>query len=391
MRRETAALADAIATFVCERLYDARLVPTLRAFRETGGSVKTLEAQLEAECSDFEPELETQLATRARRLREVALAAAIERTLGRTFGIGANGTLAVSASDLSRGSPGGLGTSLGRELGAAVGAAVTAGVSLVVATISGGFGHHLGAAILVGLLHTTGPVAFLIGGLGGLGVAAAGWYMGREQLAQSMKGWSLPRPIARFALRDGALARLSVQGREQCGSAVRERLDLNSGRWCRGSPRRSGRSCAPRCPSRARPVEEILMSEVEFTDYLGIRTLGMQDGAFVLELDLERRHMSRAQRVHGGVLFSLLDTALGRAVIERTAPGRGCATVELKINYFRPVQFGTVRASGRCVQKTKSLAYAEGDIVNGEGKLLARATGTFFITQTMEQPERERV
>jgi uncharacterized protein (TIGR00369 family) len=73
------------------------------------------------------------------------------------------------------------------------------------------------------------------------------------------------------------------------------------------------------------------VSDVEFTEYLGIRTLGMQDGAFVLELDLERRHMSRAERAHGGVLFALLDTALGRA------------------------------------------------------------TGTFFLTDTIRQPDRERV
>ena len=134
------------------------------------------------------------------------------------------------------------------------------------------------------------------------------------------------------------------------------------------------------------------MSDVEFTDHLGVRTLGVQpDGCFALELDLEPRHMSRAERAHGGVLFTLLDTALGRAVIELLPPGRGCATVELKINYFRPVQHGTIRASGRCVQKTRSLAYAEGDVVNAEGKLLARATGTFFITDTMRQPDRERV
>ena len=133
------------------------------------------------------------------------------------------------------------------------------------------------------------------------------------------------------------------------------------------------------------------MSELEFTQSLGFRTVGMQDGAFVIELALERRHMSRAERVHGGVLFALLDTALGRAVIEELPPGRGCATVEIKINYFRPVQYGTVRAAGRGVQKTRSLAYAEGDVVNEEGKLLARATGTFFLTETLRQPDRERV
>jgi len=133
------------------------------------------------------------------------------------------------------------------------------------------------------------------------------------------------------------------------------------------------------------------MDDPEFTDYLGFRTLGVRDGAFVIELDLEPRHMSRAARAHGGVLFSLLDTALGRAVIEELPAGRGCATVELKINYFRPVQKGTIVATGRCVQKTRSLAYAEGDIVNAEGKLLARASATFFLTDTLQQPDRERV
>lgn len=133
------------------------------------------------------------------------------------------------------------------------------------------------------------------------------------------------------------------------------------------------------------------MSDLEFTESLGFRTLGMRDGAFLIEVALEPRHLSRAERVHGGVLFSLLDTALGRAVIEELPPGRGCATVEIKINYFRPVQHGVLRAAGRCVQKTRSLAYAEGDVTNEEGKLLARATGTFFLTDTLRQPERERV
>jgi len=130
---------------------------------------------------------------------------------------------------------------------------------------------------------------------------------------------------------------------------------------------------------------------MDFTAYLGIETRGLVDGAFVLELALEPRHLSVAERAHGGILFTLLDTALGRAVIAELPAGRGCATVELKINYFRPVREGRLRASGRCVQRTRSLAYAEGDVVNEEGKLLARATGTFFLTDTLRQPDRERI
>lgn len=130
----------------------------------------------------------------------------------------------------------------------------------------------------------------------------------------------------------------------------------------------------------------------EFTSTLGIETLGVQsDGSFHLALDLGPLHMSRADRAHGGVLFTLLDTALGRSILSSLPDGRGCATVEIKVNYFRPVQHGRITAIGRVKETTRSLAYAEGEIVNAEGKVLARASGTFFLTDTMRQGERERV
>lgn len=130
---------------------------------------------------------------------------------------------------------------------------------------------------------------------------------------------------------------------------------------------------------------------LEFTAYLGMKTLGMVDGAFTIDLELEPRHMSRAERAHGGVYFSMLDTALGRAVLSGLPQGRGCATVEIKINYFRPSQSGRIRARGRLVRLTRNLGYAEGEIVDEDENLLARATGTFFLTETIAQRDRERV
>ncbi|MDP6979215.1 MAG: PaaI family thioesterase [Myxococcota bacterium] len=129
----------------------------------------------------------------------------------------------------------------------------------------------------------------------------------------------------------------------------------------------------------------------EFMNDMGMRSGAVVDGESMLELELAPGHMSRADRAHGGVLFSMLDSALGRAVLSHLPEGRGCATVEMKINYFRPVQHGTIIARGRMKEMTKSLAYAEGEITNDEGKVLARASGTFFLTRTMQQSERERV
>lgn len=129
----------------------------------------------------------------------------------------------------------------------------------------------------------------------------------------------------------------------------------------------------------------------EFSEDMGIEYLGVVDGETTLRLELRQKHMSRANRVHGGVLFTLLDSALGRSILDALPEGRGCATVEIKVNYFRPVQSGCVTARGRMRELTRSLGYAEGEVRNEEGKVLARASGMFFLTQTLRQEDRERI
>jgi acyl-CoA thioesterase len=129
----------------------------------------------------------------------------------------------------------------------------------------------------------------------------------------------------------------------------------------------------------------------EFTKNLGIEMLRMADGECVMQLELTDFHMSMASRAHGGVLFTMLDTALGRAVISKLPPGRGCATLEASIHFFRPVQHGCVRAVATVERMTRRTAYAEGKLFDAEENVLASASGTFFLTDTIEQSDRERI
>jgi len=133
------------------------------------------------------------------------------------------------------------------------------------------------------------------------------------------------------------------------------------------------------------------LPDSEFTRSLGMTTARCEGGVCVIEVELEPRHMSVARRAHGGVLFTMLDTAMGRAIISRLPAGRGTATVEAKINYLRPVVSGRLRAEGRALDLTRRTAYAEGTLWDEEGRVLARSSGTFFLTDTVEQAERERV
>ncbi|MEM9175260.1 MAG: PaaI family thioesterase [Myxococcota bacterium] len=128
----------------------------------------------------------------------------------------------------------------------------------------------------------------------------------------------------------------------------------------------------------------------DFNRFLGMEIERAEGGVCEMTLDVDDRHMSIAERVHGGVFFTMVDTAMGRSVVSTLEEGKGCTTVEAKINYFRPVQQGRVRVLARCVNKSRRTAYTEAEIRDDEDRLICKATGTFMLTETMAQKERER-
>jgi acyl-CoA thioesterase len=100
-----------------------------------------------------------------------------------------------------------------------------------------------------------------------------------------------------------------------------------------------------------------------------------------VHLKIRERHLSPAGRVHGGVISAFFDYACGAAVFSTLGTHDFCSTVELKVNYFRPLDPGDqVRAISQVVFRGKrlcvvhSLAYR-----NREKKPVAMATATFNV------------
>ena len=81
---------------------------------------------------------------------------------------------------------------------------------------------------------------------------------------------------------------------------------------------------------------------------------------------------------HGGVLATLLDTALTFALIAET--DRDWSTVDLRVDYLRPVGLGEVRVEARTVHAGRRTGRAEGRLADGAGADCARAVGTFVPT-----------
>jgi hypothetical protein len=225
VREECTRFADGLADFVGEKLYDGRIVPLLEQFRAEGGRVEELEARIRAACAAFGPELEAHVES-AERAFESGLARDVLERVRPDLALpqGRGGRLAATAHELPAQSVRELGGDVSGKLARDFGAVVTLAAGGVAGALSGGFGAHLGTALLVALLHTTGPVGFVLGALGGSLAAAGVLVAGRGRVDAVIRGASLPGPVVRLVLRRGRFERLLGRGRERCAASVREHV-----------------------------------------------------------------------------------------------------------------------------------------------------------------------
>ncbi|MBV6422974.1 MAG: hypothetical protein NAOJABEB_00761 [Steroidobacteraceae bacterium] len=115
-----------------------------------------------------------------------------------------------------------------------------------------------------------------------------------------------------------------------------------------------------------------------FADLIGFRIDAQAAGKSSLSLEVAPRHMNPHGVVHGAVLYALADTAMGAALYTSLATGEQCATIEIKISYFKPVVSGTVSCEGEVVYRGRAVANLDARIFLGT-VLVARANGSFAI------------
>jgi uncharacterized protein (TIGR00369 family) len=117
---------------------------------------------------------------------------------------------------------------------------------------------------------------------------------------------------------------------------------------------------------------------IPFVDFLGIELLEKADGRARIGFTPAPEHLNSWKSIHGGAVMALLDTALSTASRSLDPACIGCTTVEMKTN-FLAAAMGPVFASGRAQRAGRSLIYAEGEVSDPQGHVLAKASGTFKL------------
>ncbi|HEX9257847.1 MAG TPA: PaaI family thioesterase, partial [Actinomycetota bacterium] len=85
--------------------------------------------------------------------------------------------------------------------------------------------------------------------------------------------------------------------------------------------------------------------------------------------------------VHGGILATLVDIAMGLAVRTAVGPTRRHVTIDLHAQYLRPARPGRLEAIGSVVRVGTHVGFAEGSVMDAAGRLLVRASGTYSVTE----------
>jgi uncharacterized protein (TIGR00369 family) len=116
---------------------------------------------------------------------------------------------------------------------------------------------------------------------------------------------------------------------------------------------------------------------------LDMSIVEVERGRTVFELEPAEYQFNPIGSVHGGVLATLLDSAMGCAVHSMLPAGSGYTTLELKVNFLRRVttETGRLRCEGKVIHLGRTVATAEARAVDDQGRPVAHATTTCLLTR----------
>lgn len=116
------------------------------------------------------------------------------------------------------------------------------------------------------------------------------------------------------------------------------------------------------------PFRDLVGFEVEHGEARGVATL-----------DIDQRHLNPNRVLHGGVAYSMVDTAMGAATMSVLDEGLACATIEIHIRYLAPCAGGAIRAEASVRRAGRRIVHLDASVVDEAGTEIVAATGSFAV------------
>ena len=129
----------------------------------------------------------------------------------------------------------------------------------------------------------------------------------------------------------------------------------------------------------ASPKSESKLPRVPIGELIGFRMLDADNGHAVATMQTGPHHANPMGSLHGGVLCDISDAAMGYAFASTLAADEAFTTVELKINFLRPVWNAQLKAEAKVVQRGKTIGYVECEVTDEKGRLIAKSASTCIV------------
>ena len=129
-------------------------------------------------------------------------------------------------------------------------------------------------------------------------------------------------------------------------------------------------------PSQAGFRTRATTNDVPIARLIGFQAKHIADGHATVTLVAGPQHANPMGTLHGGVLCDIADAAMGMAFASTLAANESFTTIELKINFFRPVWQAHLKAEGKVIRRGRTIGYVECEISDERGRLIAKAAST---------------
>lgn len=118
-----------------------------------------------------------------------------------------------------------------------------------------------------------------------------------------------------------------------------------------------------------------------FWTLLGMEIIGIKKGWAKIRLPFTKKLTNGIGVAHGGAIFSPADSAVGMALIGLTERDESISTLEMKINYLKPLSGGEIIAEAKIVHRGTMTAIGDVEVRDGDGNLIAKGLATYAIVK----------
>jgi uncharacterized protein (TIGR00369 family) len=125
--------------------------------------------------------------------------------------------------------------------------------------------------------------------------------------------------------------------------------------------------------------ERVETNSVPVANLIGFEVKDIAHGQATVVLTAGPQHANPMGTLHGGILCDIADAAMGLAFASTLAPDESFATVELKINFFRPIWQAELKAEGIVLQRGRTIGYVECNVTDEHNRLVAKAASTCTV------------